>query len=386
MSVGVALGTQPAQAQTAQWQNYIDINGLEGTIQADVSETLDWLQQNFGGFHEILWDLKDRQADGTLDKIKIVSDDDTYYQRRTATVGLDYNPDRESESIFMPPYYLGVDGKFYSFSLNETLAHELEHGAQENGTTAENLIAAEDEIRTRVTPKFYALQSYLVSKGALNPTSEELIDPDFDRNQCLVSDYIFVYEREALAKESCNKAILQDPEYIRLHDDWFTLRLELERFNLAEENGAMDVTDALSGILGKPARGHYHDTNLFFDYMSENLPSTEVVYTDTPEHIRQSPEVGYSAPEIYGAYPLITGDPNSLEINVRQMQCEWTNEWNSGTKNITTDGWVRIDAAKMAFFKAHNFTDMTAADRVTYDAMIETLVESENKAAPILCP
>lgn len=377
----------PLISQPFLWHDFINIDQLSDKIKPDIVQSLNWLETHFGGFHEILWNLKDRQEAGSLDKVTFIEDWRSYYQRQTATIGLSYNPNPQVEDFWSAYYYLGVDRKFYHFSLNELLAHELQHGAQENSMDVQALLDSEEALREKITPKAEALKTYLVSRGITDPYASGKHDMNFDKTRCEVGDYVFANDRAALDKETCDKTILEDPEYIRLHQEWFALRLQLDQFSFPQEQDAMDITDSLSGLLGKAARGHYHDSNLFYHLIDKYTKTPHMAYTDAPEIIRQMQQWTLYAPEEYEAYPLITGDPANVTVNVQEMQCGWTNQWNADSKNISVDGWIEINDAKMDFFAAHDFYSLTSEDKKSYDDMIKVLLNRLNRESGLdICP
>lgn len=364
-----------------QWENYINIGSeISSQKRERVSGALNWLEEYCPKFMEVLWDLDRRQkAEGIarLDgKVEIFEGRVTQYEagdRFSLEFGYDF--------------YLAQDGRLYEFSLNETILHELTHGSQQLYREFDHQID-DTAYMELVSQSSGALKNYLLSKGVpeidyKSPDHEAVLKMRSRRTPS-VSDYNLVYRGLETDDKDFDFKILNDPEYQRLlkaHVD----NMKEHRHNYPAEDNAMDHTDELRAIVGKPPRGHYaHSSAMIPDEMDYTKVGemSVVAYTDSPDLLRKAGQPSWEGPKIRELGPINTGEITRhfqrVTESVSNLNDQWNQEFNQDRMNITQDEWRFIARARAEFFEERKISELTTEDRQIYDTLMDGLMSGFN--------
>ena len=337
----------------------IDRKGFKSEDQKNIAIAFNWLEKYDPSFKETLWHIKQGQAVG---KIRGVVD-----IKRTEDYGA--WADWENDEILLslnPGGYLGEDGRLYETSLNETLAHETRHIAQKNYLDIPQILAEEESLRAKITVNYQEIKSYLANKE-LSDYEETARYYDYAGGYDNGSDY----DREPL-----DPKIINDPKFTSLANAYRQARIKVQEHIYNYEDDAIDAVNDLRSILGKSHRGHYHDSNIFYDQISHHIKHL-VVYEDTPEKIKENGVLSWSISEDVVLYPLITGQLGPRDSSITELQKSWINKYDNETRNLNSqEEIVLADARRQAF--SGDLDNLSASEKSKLDRALGELVKEFN--------
>lgn len=341
-----------------EWPNYITIDpDMDEERRAMVEESLGWLETYYGGFKEVLWDLDILLESGQLSQGVTISEGDyTEHDHDGNVVRLD----------FEPGFYVGTDGAFHTFSLEETILHELVHATQvDEPEVAQNV----DDLVARLEDGRAEIYSFLESKGV--PDSYSYFSPDTQEEQ-YGGHYSFIMDYQDREQIIDLPDIIDDPDFIALRDAYMKDKVALQEYLMRDkEDGAMDHTNSLRALLGKPPRIHYHDTNIYFyeirDLGGELARSIDLLSEGHPV----LPDEGVAnAPDQARSYPLLSGTIDPTFVSPEQLAADWQLRYNQDSVNIDYAEWADINQARLQFFEGQSIADLSQEDRTRYDDLI----------------
>ena len=363
-----------------QWENYIEIDpNMLAEHLGQVKGALNWLEDHSPIFMEVLWDLEQRKSsDGFAnlkDKVLVKeSDSGAWYSFADDPDGK-YNKD----TVFVEfnyDFYLGQDGRLYEFSLNETLLHELVHSGQ-------MLHRDPPQVFEEAPKAAEALEEFLTNRGV-----PQRSDVEYGSRIPTIYDYFVFFKNLQTNEYDFDPEILNDPEYQKLLQNLIDVRREMEAETYNIEDYAMDRTDELRAIIGKPGRGDYgHSLYIEPEGMSYSdlKTMTVTIYSDTPELLRKNGVPSWEGPEELEISPSDTGEIKRHFQYVTQtteaINNAWNKQYNTNRMNISPDEWLFISEARKNFFEGRTISELTEDDRIAYDTLIKELMSGFNQSS-----
>ncbi len=335
------------------------MNGLPKDKRTQVAEALNWLEQHFPEFNDMIYQIRQGQKAGKLKKIKV---DGNLGSSILDGVTGQYDLGKDTLSLdFKPSYYLGIDNKIYSESLNEVLVHELQHAVQKTLPDYAHNNAKAEALREKIAAPYGALEAYIKRHGG---------DSDSYLNNAM---YGWL--------DGVNPNFLKDPTYKKLAQEWLDAYKAFKDAGLHDEDDAMDRTNILSNLLGKSPRGNYYDKDMIYKKVVGISGSLKVYISESPESIRAHGHKTWTADPGQKLDPVIHGEQGVLKGTTAQMQRDWNNTWNKDTKNISADEWRVIEQVQGALLPPEILAKISPAEKKKIDAVIDTLKKTFNSTA-----
>lgn len=233
------------------WPDYIDIERFGPNQKAEMTNSLNWLEDNFAGFTEILWNLKDQnEKQGLSRKVPLLPG---AFTARNTQRGF-------TQIAFTPDFVIGSDQKLYRNPFEANIVHELQHDAQRfypeiKATFNDCDIHSGSPVSQAYHAAYKELEAYLESKDIPHR-------PDGVSNHLVIVDFqnaAFGFENEMDKVKKLAPEIYADAEYQNLAKNYFDSYYASFACALVRENDAMDKADQLRGMLGiAQPRGHYY--------------------------------------------------------------------------------------------------------------------------------
>lgn len=320
-----------------QWHDYFDVSHVpQHRRETILIPALNWLEQYSTKFHDVMRGIHLGQQQGLMKgKIGVFEG---------LTTHADLNEGKMYINLTACEFYIGQDLKIHEIAVQDDIIHEGRHFAQ---------LAIYPNFSELQQDEQKAINAYRVSLQNLEGACRHLGVPE--KQIQYYTTYAYSGGRAYAKKWNLDPKIFNDDHYQWRAKAYFERRLQHEQLHWQGENDAVSYGNDVRTLTGRALRGHYEDLSILQDVDFAQPKTGRLVFIDSPEVIRARGHKTYELPSrTLDAYPLLTGDLHDREITAQELQDNWNDEYNPGSKNVNETEWRVIQSIRDVFYRAHN--------------------------------